>query len=53
MEDAAKEAEAFLKKRDEFFGQDNTTWDRALQLINQDDADIIGVETGLSLKKFF
>lgn len=42
LEDAAKEAEAFLKKRDEFFGQDNTTWDRALQLINQDDADIIG-----------
>ena len=42
LEDAAKDAEAFLKKRDEFFGQDNTTWDRALQLINQDDADIIG-----------
>ncbi|QHS73471.1 clathrin light chain CLC1 [Saccharomyces paradoxus] len=42
LEDAAKEAEAFSKKRDEFFGQDNTTWDRALQLINQDDADIIG-----------
>nr|CAI6531345.1 ALI_HP1_G0023530.mRNA.1.CDS.1 [Saccharomyces cerevisiae] len=29
-------------KRDEFFGQDTMTWDRALQLINQDDADIIG-----------
>ncbi|CAI4038855.1 hypothetical protein SMKI_06G2050 [Saccharomyces mikatae IFO 1815] len=42
LEDATKDAEAFLKKRDEFFGQDNTTWDRALQLINQDDADIIG-----------
>ncbi|CAI4063685.1 hypothetical protein SUVZ_07G3960 [Saccharomyces uvarum] len=42
LEDASKDAEAFLKKRDEFFGQDNTTWDRVLQLINQDDADIIG-----------
>ncbi|KOG99654.1 clathrin light chain CLC1 [Saccharomyces eubayanus] len=42
LEDASKDAEAFLKKRDEFFGQDNTTWDRVLQLINQDDADVIG-----------
>ncbi|CAI4062677.1 hypothetical protein SKDZ_07G4100 [Saccharomyces kudriavzevii ZP591] len=42
LEAAAKDAEAFLKRRDEFFGQDNTTWDRVLQLINQDDADVIG-----------
>ncbi|EJS43550.1 clc1p [Saccharomyces arboricola H-6] len=42
LEDAAKDAEDFLKKRDEFFGQENTTWDRVLQLINQDDADTVG-----------
>lgn len=37
-----KEAEEFLKNRDQFFSQDNTTWDRVLQLINVDDADVIG-----------
>lgn len=37
-----KEAEEFLKERDQFFSQDNTTWDRVLQLINVDDADVIG-----------
>lgn len=36
---AAKE---FLAKRDQFFQQeDTTTWDRALQLINEDDAAVV------------
>ncbi|KAL3229736.1 Clathrin light chain [Nakaseomyces bracarensis] len=37
-----KESEEFLKEREQFFSQDNTTWDRVLQLINVDDADVIG-----------
>ncbi|SCU82603.1 LAME_0C02014g1_1 [Lachancea meyersii CBS 8951] len=35
------EAEKFLKERQEFATQDNTTWDRVLQLINVDDADLV------------
>lgn len=42
LETTSKEAEQFLKERDEFFAQKNTTWDRALQLINTDDADVVG-----------
>ncbi|QLG74453.1 hypothetical protein HG535_0G03360 [Zygotorulaspora mrakii] len=43
LETVRREAEEFLKKKDNFFSQDNTTtWDRALQLINEDDADILG-----------
>lgn len=42
IESTRKEAEAFLKERDEFFAQDNTTWDRVLQLINLDDAAVVG-----------
>lgn len=42
LETTSKEAEQFLKERDEFFAQKNTTWDRALQLINIDDADVVG-----------
>ncbi|CCF60448.1 hypothetical protein KAFR_0K00920 [Kazachstania africana CBS 2517] len=38
----SQESEEFLSKRDQFFTQDNTTWDRVLQLINEDDADIVG-----------
>lgn len=38
---AKKESEKFLEDRDKFFNQDNTTWDRVLQLINQEDADIV------------
>lgn len=37
-----KEGEEFLKDRDQFFSQENTTWDRVVQLINVDDADVIG-----------
>lgn len=37
------EAEEFLKQKENFFSQENTTtWDRALQLINEDDADVLG-----------
>ena len=36
-----KEAEEFLEARDKFFVQDNTTWDRVLQLINLDDAVVL------------
>ncbi|CCH59480.1 hypothetical protein TBLA_0B06570 [Henningerozyma blattae CBS 6284] len=43
LKQVREEAEKFLKERDEFFNQENTTtWDRALQLINVDDADIVG-----------
>lgn len=42
IDSTRKEEEDFLKKRDEFFAQDNTTWDRVLQLINQDDANVVG-----------
>lgn len=42
LDSTRKEAEEFLKNRDEFFAQENTTWDRALQLINQDDAAFVG-----------
>ena len=36
-----KEAEEFLEARDKYFVQDNTTWDRVLQLINLDDAVVL------------
>ncbi|AQZ11195.1 CLC1 (YGR167W) [Zygosaccharomyces parabailii] len=40
LEDVRKEAEEFQKSRDEFSSQEGTTtWDRVLQLINEDDAD--------------
>lgn len=42
IDSTRKEEEDFLKKRDEFYAQDNTTWDRVLQLINQDDANVVG-----------
>ncbi|AMD22165.1 HGL175Wp [Eremothecium sinecaudum] len=42
LEQSKAEAEQFLKEREEFFNQDNTLWDRVLQLINVDDADQIG-----------
>lgn len=43
LEEVRREAEEFLRKKQEFFSQENTTtWDRALQLINEDDADILG-----------
>lgn len=42
IESTRKDAEAFLKERDEFFAQDNTTWDRVLQLVNLDDAAVVG-----------
>lgn len=43
LEQVKREAEEFLTKKNEFFSQENTTtWDRALQLINEDDADILG-----------
>ncbi|SCU97168.1 LANO_0E15346g1_1 [Lachancea nothofagi CBS 11611] len=35
------DAEKFLKERDGFLAQKNTTWDRVLQLINVDDADLV------------
>lgn len=40
LEGVRKEAEEFQKSRDEFSAQEGTTtWDRVLQLINEDDAD--------------
>ncbi|QLQ81122.1 hypothetical protein HG537_0E04770 [Torulaspora globosa] len=43
LEEVKREADEFLRKKQEFFSQENTTtWDRALQLINEDDADILG-----------
>ncbi|CAR27298.1 hypothetical protein ZYGR_0I05720 [Zygosaccharomyces rouxii] len=40
LEGVRKEAEEFQKNRDEFSLQEGTTtWDRVLQLINEDDAD--------------
>ncbi|CAB4255284.1 similar to Saccharomyces cerevisiae YGR167W CLC1 Clathrin light chain, subunit of the major coat protein involved in intracellular protein transport and endocytosis [Maudiozyma barnettii] len=42
IDSTRKDEEDFLKKRDEYFAQDNTTWDRVLQLINQDDANVVG-----------
>ncbi|AET41502.1 clathrin light chain CLC1 Ecym_8217 [Eremothecium cymbalariae DBVPG len=42
LEQSKKDAEAFLKEREEFFNQDNTVWDRVMQLINVDDADVVG-----------
>lgn len=43
LETVKKESEEFLKKKNEFFSQENTTtWDRVLQLINEDDADVLG-----------
>lgn len=42
LEATRAEAEKFLQQRDEFISQDNTVWDRVLQLINEDDADIVG-----------
>lgn len=43
LEAVKSEAEEFLRKKNEFFSQENTTtWDRVLQLINEDDADILG-----------
>lgn len=43
LETVKNETEEFMKKKDAFFSQENTTtWDRVLQLINEDDADILG-----------
>ncbi|KAH3899062.1 clathrin light chain CLC1 SCDLUD_004484 [Saccharomycodes ludwigii] len=43
LDETAKEAEEFSKQKEQFFTQkDTTTWDRVLQLINTDDADVIG-----------
>ncbi|AAS54799.1 AGR309Cp [Eremothecium gossypii ATCC 10895] len=42
VEQARREAEEFLQQRDTFFDQDNTVWDRVLQLINTEDADVLG-----------
>lgn len=43
LETVKRESEEYLKKRNEFFSQENTTtWDRVLQLINEDDADVLG-----------
>lgn len=40
LEGVRREAEEFQKNRDEFSSQEGTTtWDRVLQLINEDDAD--------------
>lgn len=40
LENVRKAAEEFQKSRDEFSSQEGTTtWDRVLQLINEDDAD--------------
>lgn len=40
LEDVKRESEEFQKKRDDFSSQEGTTtWDRVLQLINEDDAD--------------
>ncbi|SCU79239.1 LAFA_0B01706g1_1 [Lachancea sp. 'fantastica'] len=36
-----EEAEKFLKEKQEFSSQGNSTWDRVLQLINVDDADLV------------
>lgn len=41
LKDTEAEAEKFSKEREGFFNQDNTTWDRVLQLINVDDADLV------------
>ncbi|KAL6946898.1 hypothetical protein ACO0QE_001751 [Hanseniaspora vineae] len=42
MEQSKKEAEEFLKQRDAFFTQEGTTtWDRAIELINIDDAEVV------------
>lgn len=42
LEESKKEAEEFLKKRDAFFTQEGTTtWDRAIELINLDDAEVV------------
>ncbi|CUS24515.1 LAQU0S17e00650g1_1 [Lachancea quebecensis] len=41
LKDTKAEAEKFSKEREGFFKQDNTTWDRVLQLINVDDADLV------------
>lgn len=32
----------FIEERDSFLQQDNTIWDRAIQLINLDDSDVVG-----------
>ncbi|SCU97174.1 LAMI_0F09120g1_1 [Lachancea mirantina] len=37
-----EEAQELLHRRDEFFAQYNTVWDRVFELINVDDADIVG-----------
>lgn len=42
LETTRAEADAFLRKRDEFFNQNNTHWDRVLQLINLNDSDELG-----------
>lgn len=42
LDQVKTEAENFLKQRDEFQQQDNTTWDRILQLINEDDSSTVG-----------
>ena len=42
LKNTKSEAEKFLKERAEFLNQNNTTWDRVLQLINVDDADLVG-----------
>ncbi|SCU85957.1 LADA_0D11122g1_1 [Lachancea dasiensis] len=41
LKSSRDEAEKFTKEKDGFFSQSNTTWDRVLQLINVDDADLV------------
>ncbi|CDO96079.1 unnamed protein product [Kluyveromyces dobzhanskii CBS 2104] len=41
IEQTQKEAEEFLSKTHNFASQDSTVWDKALQLINLEDADIV------------
>ncbi|CCE65134.1 hypothetical protein TPHA_0J03150 [Tetrapisispora phaffii CBS 4417] len=41
LKDVRAENDQFLKSNQEFLDQDNTFWDRVLQLINLDDADQI------------
>lgn len=43
LETVKNETEEFMKEKEAFFSQENTTtWDRVLQLINEDDADVLG-----------
>lgn len=42
LESIKLQNDKFIEERDSFFQQDNTIWDRALQLINLDDSDVVG-----------